>query len=100
MIVEEIGDLAAVAFALTRDRDALNGRCAFLEPHSAAVTIQTLSRAIRGILEVTVTTEDLEHLIGDQTDRVDREELADSSLLIDVIVERIEVEVATMVRRA
>ena len=60
----QVLDAAAMLLALASDGDALNGRSTFLEPHSAAVAIQTLGRTVRRILEVAVATEDLEHLIG------------------------------------
>lgn len=61
------------------DGDALYGRSAFLKPHSAAVAIKEFGRTIRRILEVTVATEDLEHLVGNETNGVDGEQLADCS---------------------
>lgn len=77
----QVLNATAMLLALASDGDALNGRSTFLEPHSAAVTVQTLGRTIGRILEVAVATEDLEHLIGNQTNRVDGEQLADCSLL-------------------
>jgi len=86
-----------VIFNTLSDGDALYGRSAFLEPHSAAVAIKKLGRTIRGVLEVTVATEDLEHLVGNETNSVDREQLADCSLLRNVLAFWIEIEVVAEV---
>ena len=93
----QVLDAAAMLLALASDGDTLNGRSTFLEPHSAAVTIQTLGRTVRRILEVAVATEDLEHLIGNQANRVDGEQLADCSLLVDELVVLVDVEVTSEV---
>ena len=79
--------------AFTCNGDALYGRCAFLKPHCAAVAVQTLGRTIGRILEVAVATEDLEHLIRNQLNRFDGEQLADCSLLVNVLVVLVDVEV-------
>ena len=75
------------------DGDALYGRSAFLKPHSAAVAVKEFGRTIRRILEVTVATEDLEHLVGNETNGVDGEQLADCSLLGYVLAVVVQIEV-------
>ena len=87
----QVLDAAAMLLALASDGDTLNGRSTFLKPHSAAVAIKEFGRTIRRILEVTVATEDLEHLVGNETNGVDGEELTNSSLLSDELAHRINV---------
>ena len=83
-----------MVLAFACDGDALYAGSAFLEPHSAAVAVETLGGAIGAILEVAVAAEDFEHFVRDELHGVDREQLADSSLLGDVLVVRVDVEVA------